>query len=149
MSKSLSGLSGILGSILMLFMIPGVGIILLIIAGVLILVMLGVFIWVYITLQAMHLITAIVFSVIALFMFYIGTRSGVINEKTLKRFPWIPLLIPGAFLFGYLADLTQSIKFTVAPLAMATPQQGTVNAIALFLLTIGILYVINEHLSSK
>jgi hypothetical protein len=144
-----SGLAEVFGGLIALFMIPGVGIILLIVAGVLILVMLGVFIWVYLTLQAMHLITAIVFSVVALFMFYIGTHSGAINEESLKRFPWLPLLIPAAFLFGYLADLTQTLKLTVAPLAMAAPEQGAVNVVMLFLLVAGVLYVINEHFNKK
>jgi len=145
MSRESGGLTELFGGLIALFSVPGLGLVLLIAAGVLILIMLGLFVWVYITLQSMHLITAIVFGVISLFMFYMGTRSHVITEETLKRFPWLPLLIPGAFLFGYLADITQSIRLQVAPLATASAQQGSVNAIVVFLMAIGILYVVSEH----
>jgi hypothetical protein len=149
MAKQISQGAGILGTLLALFSNPITGLALLIVGGVLLIVLLGVFVWVYLTLQSLHLVTAIVFGVIALFMFYIGTRSGAINAEFLHHYPWIPLLIPAAFLFGYLADITQNIKFMVAPFALSSAQQGTVNAIVVFLIVVCLLYVVSEHLESK
>jgi len=113
--------------------IPGVGLILLVIGVVFIAVLLGVGVVIYLTLQSMHIWTATIFTVAALLLFYIATNAKIINEQTLKKFPWLPLLIPGAFLFGYVADIGKLTTYTVAPMAVATPQQAGANALVLFL----------------
>jgi hypothetical protein len=142
------GLLGGLSSLLWILGAPGIGIILLVVGIVLIAVLLGFLVVIYLTLQAYHLMTAVIFLVCTLFMLYAAVRSKVITDSTMHKYPWIPLLIPGAFLFGYVAELTTNIKLTVAPLATATVEQGTANGVVLFILAFGCLYALVQ-LTSK
>jgi hypothetical protein len=142
---TLSGLSGLL----LALATPGVGTVLLVIGVVFIAVLLGVGVAIYLILQSMHIWTATVFTVVALLLFYMAVKTKIINEQTLKKFPWLPLLIPGAFLFGFITDISGSIRFTVAPMAVATPQQANAIAVVLFLLIVGVLYIVSEYVGGS
>jgi hypothetical protein len=148
-AEKAGGMLGGLAGLLWVLGAPGVGIILLVIGVVFIAVLLGVGVIIYLTLQPMHIWTATVFTVAALLLFYMATKAKIINEQTLKKFPWLPLLIPGAFLFGWLTDISGSIRLTVAPMAVAAPQQANANALVLFLLVVGVLYIVSEHVGGS
>lgn len=110
------------------------------IAGIaLIAIMLGLSISIYLTLLNLHLMTAIVITIGVTMLFYIGTRVKIITEKTIEKYPWMWLIIPGAFIFGYAAELAQNISLTVSPLTIAEPSQASINAIAIFILVLGCL----------
>jgi len=141
--------TGGLAGLLLVLAVPGVGIILLIIGIVFIAVLLGAGVIIYLTLQSMHIWTATIFTVAALFLFYIAVKTKIVNDQTLKKFPWLPLLIPGAFLFGWLTDISGSIRFTVAPMAVAAPQQASATALILFLLVVGVLYITSEYVGGS
>lgn len=123
----------------------------LLIAGVvLIAVFLGLFAVVYITLQAYHLMTAVIFLVVTLMMFYIAVKSGVVTQEVTQKYPWMWLLIPGSFAFGYVAEnVGNMVNFTVAPLSIAAEQQSAANFAALLVLVIGCLYIVAEYLSNE
>lgn len=130
-----------------LLLTPGIGTILLILGVILLAVLLGLFAVVYLTLQAYHLMTAVTFLVCTLFMFYVSVKTRIITDRTMKKYPWIAFLIPGSFVLGYLTEMTENITLTVSSLSTATPVQGSVNAAALLLLILGILYVFSEWVS--
>jgi len=146
---SSTGTLGGLASLLYVLTMPGVGTILLIIGVVFILVLLGVGVTIYVILQSMHIWTATIFTIAASFLFYIAMKAKIVNEQTLKKFPWLPLLIPGAFLFGFITDISGSIRFTVAPMTVASPQQANATAVVLFLLIVGVLYIVSEHVGGS
>jgi uncharacterized membrane protein len=148
-AEKAGGTLGGLATLLVVLTMPGVGLILLIVGIVIIAVLLGVGAVIYLTLQSLHIWTATVFTVAALFLFYIAVKTKIINEQTLQKFPWLSLLIPGAFLFGYVADIAKLTTYTVAPMAVATPQQASANALVLFLLIAGVLYMVSEYVGGS
>lgn len=134
--------------IITLFSTPGLGIILMFCALVVFILLIGLLVSVYITLMQLHLITAIVFTLGVLFLFYNGTRTKAITDETLQKHAWLPLLIPGAFIFGYAADRLGSSSLQVFALSSSTSSGNAVTAIWLFILVFDMLFVASEVVSS-
>lgn len=134
---------GLLG----LLMLPAAGTIILVIGIVLLAIMLGLFVSVYLTLQAYHMLTAVMFLGCTLLMVYLGARTKVITKETVKKYPWMWLIIPASFIIGYLVETARNLQLTVAPLSIAVEQQGSINFVMILLLTVGVLFTFGDLVS--
>jgi len=82
-------------------------------------------------------------------MFYVALKSEIITRKTVKQYPWMWVLIPASFIFGYIAEGVQLLEFTVAPLQIASEQQGATNFVILLVLVFGVLAVLRSLTEKK
>jgi len=124
---------GILGAgALALLALPGIGWIILALIIVFIAIFLGLFVTIYMTLSSLHLFTAIIFAVVVIGMMILSARTGLLTKETLEKNSWIWLLIPGAFVVGYLFEAVTPAGLTIAP--MDTLGAGT-NSVAVSTIT--------------
>jgi len=131
---------GLLG----LLMLPAAGKIILVLGIILLAIMLGLFASVYLTLQAYHMLTAVMFLGCTLIMLYLGVRTKVITKKTVEKYPWMWIIIPASFISGYLVETAHNLQLTVAPLSIAVEQQGTINFVMILLLAVGVLFTFGD-----
>ena len=110
-----------------LLALPGAGWIVLALIVVCIAVFVGLFVVVYTTLQSLHLFDAIIFSVLVLGMMVLCARVGLLTKETMREHSWIWLLLPCAFVFGYVLQMfsTAGAALTVAPMPTLSTSSAT------------------------
>jgi len=113
-TKSAKGLIGTAG--LSLLSLPYAGWIVLALIVVFISIFLGLFITIYMTLSSLHLFTAIIFTVVVVGMMILAARTGLLTKETMHENSWIWLLIPGAFVIGYVFEAVTPAGLTIAPM---------------------------------
>jgi len=134
LSKEEAGVMGL--GLAALLALPGIGWIILGFLIFIIALFLGIGISIFNMLQNVGLLSAIVFGVAVAAILWIGRRTNIINEATTQKYPWMWLLIPGAALFGFIADRASIIRLTiVSSLSTASTAQAGVSVI-LFLIAV-------------
>jgi len=126
---------------LSLLFLPGAGLVLLVLGIICILILLGLFIGLYLILQTYHAVTAVVFAVLTTMLLWLGVKSEIITDETSEKYPWMWLLIPGAFFIGYVAEVSQSL--CIQPLTVASEQTGG-SFVMVLLLFFAALFILKE-----